>query len=93
MENRNITNRCLEFIQNNKVTHPDQDALNAVLHDSWLRVSNRWNFLSNYHVTYLNMTMCKWIWIKVIHIIQLSVILQVKNLGIADAVVRLSRSF
>lgn len=58
-KNRNITNRCLEFIQNNKVTHPDQDALNAVLHDSWLRVSNRWNFLSNYHVTYLNMTMCK----------------------------------
>ncbi len=56
---RNITNRCLEFIQHNKVTHPDQDALNAVLHDSWLRVSNRWNFLSNYHVTYLNKNMYK----------------------------------
>lgn len=56
---RNITNRCLEFILNNKVTHPDQDALNAVLHDSWLRVSNRWNFLSNYHVTYLNKNMYK----------------------------------
>lgn len=56
-KHRDITHKCLEFIKRNKVVHPDQDALNAVLHDSWLRISNRWNFLSNYHVTYLNMKM------------------------------------
>lgn len=58
-KSRDITNKCIEFIKTHDVVHPDQDALNAVLHDSWLRVSNRYNFLSNYHVRYLNMELCR----------------------------------
>lgn len=54
--NNNITQRCIEFIKNNEVIHPDQDALNAILHDSWIRIPNKWNFLSNFHVQYINQT-------------------------------------
>ena len=50
----NITRRCIDYIKKNKVIHPDQDALNAVLHNSWKRIPNKWNFLSNFHVNYIN---------------------------------------
>ncbi|GCF95644.1 universal stress protein A [Enterococcus florum] len=41
----NITNRVLQFIQDNpeKLRFHDQDALNAILHDQWLQLHPKWN--------------------------------------------------
>jgi len=52
--NNNITKQCLDFIRNNNVKHPDQDALNAILNQQWLRLHHRWNFISNYHTFYID---------------------------------------
>lgn len=49
-----VSAQCMRYIKEHTVLHPDQDALNAVLHGSWLQVSGRWNFLSYLHVKYIN---------------------------------------
>jgi lipopolysaccharide biosynthesis glycosyltransferase len=51
--NNDSTSKCIEFINSSNVTHPDQDALNAVFNGKWLRLHYRWNFLSNFHTNYI----------------------------------------
>ena len=50
-----ISTKCINFIKNHTVIHPDQDALNAILHDKWLRLLYKWNNMSHLHTRYLNM--------------------------------------
>lgn len=50
----NITYKCIEYIQNHVVKHPDQDALNAVLYKEKKIVDSRWNYLSNFHTRYIS---------------------------------------
>lgn len=44
-QKRGITAKVLDFIRNNadKLVYPDQDALNAVLIDSWVKLDTRFN--------------------------------------------------
>lgn len=51
----NFTHQCMSYLKNNHVIHPDQDALNVVLHDQWKNIDIRWNFISNYHTRYISM--------------------------------------
>jgi lipopolysaccharide biosynthesis glycosyltransferase len=46
---RATTQRVLDYINNNpeKLRFHDQDALNAILHDSWLHLHPQWNAQSN----------------------------------------------
>lgn len=53
--NSSISEKCIAFIKENKVIHPDQDALNAILHDKWIRLTNRWNNGSALHTRYISM--------------------------------------
>jgi lipopolysaccharide biosynthesis glycosyltransferase len=50
----NISNKCLDYINDNLniIKHPDQDALNYVLNNTWKRVHCKWNFLSAYQNLY-----------------------------------------
>ncbi len=49
-----IAEKCLTFIKENTeiIFHPDQDALNAILHDKWKPLHYKWNFISNYQERY-----------------------------------------
>lgn len=42
---RGISSQVIEYLKRNpdKIYFPDQDALNAVLHDKWLRLDPKWN--------------------------------------------------
>lgn len=44
-----ITPKVIDYIKNNreKLIDPDQDALNAVLYDKWLKLDPKWNFTTN----------------------------------------------
>jgi lipopolysaccharide biosynthesis glycosyltransferase len=52
----NISKKCVDYIYSNmdNIFHPDQDALNAILHDKWLSLEYRWNFISSYQRLYFN---------------------------------------
>ncbi len=53
-QKNNMTHKCIAYIQNHNVIHPDQDALNVVAHKKWKNIDTRWNFLSNFHTKYIN---------------------------------------
>lgn len=53
-QNLNITNKCIDYIRNNHVIHPDQDALNIALHNQKTAIDSRWNYISNYHTRYIS---------------------------------------
>lgn len=53
--NLQISQKCIEYIKTHHVIHPDQDALNAILYDKWLRLSYKWNNMSHLHTKYMNM--------------------------------------
>jgi lipopolysaccharide biosynthesis glycosyltransferase len=42
---RNVTQRTIQYLETNKerVFYHDQGSLNAILHDQWLRLDQRWN--------------------------------------------------
>ncbi|WP_379969915.1 glycosyltransferase family 8 protein [Ectobacillus sp. sgz5001026] len=44
--NHHISNKVLQFIKDNpdRILWGDQDALNAILHDKWLKLHYKWNF-------------------------------------------------
>jgi lipopolysaccharide biosynthesis glycosyltransferase len=44
-----ISNKVLQFIKENpsKLLYPDQDALNVILHDKWLKLDDKWNVRAN----------------------------------------------
>lgn len=46
----NISTKVFEFIQTHpeKLVHPDQDALNAVLYDKWLLLHPKWNYTTGH---------------------------------------------
>lgn len=45
-----ISSKVFEFIQTHpeKLVHPDQDALNAVLYDKWLPLHPKWNYTTGH---------------------------------------------
>ena len=49
-----LTKKCINYIGSNKVRHPDQDALNAILFDKKMILDSRWNYISNYHTRYIS---------------------------------------
>ncbi|PSW23124.1 hypothetical protein C9J21_22180 [Photobacterium phosphoreum] len=50
----NISEKALKFIREkiDIITHPDQDALNNVLNNSWLSIHSKWNFLTPFQNLY-----------------------------------------
>ncbi|MBP1933017.1 glycosyltransferase family 8 protein [Ammoniphilus resinae] len=49
----NITKKIIDFIKNNseKIVFPSQDPMNAVLHDAWLPLNEKWNYQPYLHKT------------------------------------------
>ena len=54
MERIRTYQKCINYIGSNKVRHPDQDALNAILFDKKMILDSRWNYISNYHTRYIS---------------------------------------
>lgn len=48
----NVVERIMEYTRNNpfKVLYMDQDALNAILYDKWLKLDPRWNYQTSYMI-------------------------------------------
>ncbi|EJG1083039.1 glycosyltransferase family 8 protein [Vibrio parahaemolyticus] len=51
---RKVSQRTLNYIRENinVIKHPDQDALNYVLNNDWLKIHTRWNFLAPFQNSY-----------------------------------------
>jgi len=49
----NITNKIIDFIKNNaeKIVYPSQDPINAILHNAWLPLDEKWNYQPYLHKT------------------------------------------
>lgn len=45
MDNYNIPNKVIELVKTNNFTHPDQDALNILLNDKLVNISENFNFM------------------------------------------------
>jgi lipopolysaccharide biosynthesis glycosyltransferase len=44
----NITNQIIDFMKKNQniIRYPSQDPMNAILHDKWLQLDEKWNYQS-----------------------------------------------
>ncbi|MBP1933016.1 glycosyltransferase family 8 protein [Ammoniphilus resinae] len=46
-----IANQIIDYVKKNlgKIRFPDQDAMNAILYDKWLKLDSRWNYTTERH--------------------------------------------
>jgi lipopolysaccharide biosynthesis glycosyltransferase len=46
----NITNQIIDFMKKNQniIRYPSQDPMNAILHDKWLQLDEKWNYQSKH---------------------------------------------
>lgn len=51
---KQVTDKCLQYLKAKHPMHLDQDTLNYVLQGRWLHLPYRWNFMADFHGMYFS---------------------------------------